>query len=76
MAEIPVDMVSAKQLTLKGAVSRSLASMEYAISLLESGRWPFETFASDAYSIATAEEGLWALIGEDKPMHVRIVPEV
>jgi threonine dehydrogenase-like Zn-dependent dehydrogenase len=76
MAEIPVDLVSAKQLTLKGAVSRSLASMEYAISLLESARWPFETFASDAYPIDRAEDGLRALIGEDKPMHVRIVPEV
>jgi threonine dehydrogenase-like Zn-dependent dehydrogenase len=76
MAEIPVDLVSAKQLTLKGAVSRSLASMEYAISLLESSRWPFETFASDAYPIDRAEDGLRALIGEDKPMHVRIVPEV
>ncbi|HEX4217138.1 MAG TPA: alcohol dehydrogenase catalytic domain-containing protein [Acidimicrobiales bacterium] len=75
MAEIPVDLVSAKQLTLKGAVSRSLASMEYAISLLESSRWPFETFASDAYPIERAEEGLRALIGQDKPMHVRIVPE-
>ncbi len=76
MAQIPVDTVSAKQLTLRGAVSRSLASMEYAISLLDSDRWPFERFASDAYSIADAEAGLWALIGDDKPMHVRIVPEV
>jgi threonine dehydrogenase-like Zn-dependent dehydrogenase len=76
LAEIPVDTVSGKQLTLKGAVSRSLASMEYAISLIETGRWPFERFASDAYSIEDAEAGLWALIGDDKPMHVRIVPEV
>ena len=53
MAEIPVDTVSAKQLTLKGAVSRSLASMEYAITLVESGRWPFEKFASHAYSVPT-----------------------
>jgi len=74
MAPIPVDTVSAKQLTLKGAVSRSLASMEYAITLVESGRWPFERFASDAYDLEHAADGLWALIGDDKPMHVRIVP--
>ena len=76
MAGIPVDTVSAKQLTLKGAVSRSLASMEYAIRLVESGRWPFEKFASDAYSVEDAEAGIRALIGDDKPVHVRIVPEV
>ena len=76
MAEIPVDTVSAKQLTIKGAVSRSLASMEYAIALVESGRWPFEKFASHAYSLETAEAGIRALIGDDKPVHVRIVPEV
>ena len=76
MAEIPVDTVSAKQLTLKGAVSRSLASMEYAIRLVESGRWPFEKFASHAYPVEEAEAGIRALIGDDKPVHVRIVPEV
>ena len=61
---------------LKGAVSRSLASMEYAIRLVESGRWPFEQFASDAYDLEHAEDGIRALLGDDKPIHVRIVPEV
>lgn len=74
MAPIPVDLVSGKQLTIKGAVSRSLASMEYAISLVESGRWPLERFATHAYGLEGAADGLEALIGDDKPVHVRIEP--
>jgi threonine dehydrogenase-like Zn-dependent dehydrogenase len=75
-APIPVDIVSGKQLTLKGAVSRSLQSMEYAISLLSEGQLPYEQFASDAFSIEDAAAGIEALIGDDKPIHVRIVPHV
>ena len=74
MAPLPVDLVSAKQLTLKGAVSRSLQSMEYAISLLASGGAPYEKFASHAYPIERADEAMQALAGDDKPVHVRIVP--
>ncbi|HET6873926.1 MAG TPA: zinc-binding dehydrogenase, partial [Acidimicrobiales bacterium] len=74
MAPIPVDVVSGKQLTIKGAVSRSLQSMEYAISLLASGNAPYEKFASHEYPLERAEEAMHALAGDDKPVHVRIVP--
>jgi threonine dehydrogenase-like Zn-dependent dehydrogenase len=74
MAPIPVDTVSGKQLTIKGAVSRSLTSMEYAIELIESERWPFERFASHSYGLDDAADGIRALIGPDKPIHVRIEP--
>lgn len=74
MAPIPVDLVSGKQLTIKGAVSRSLQSMEYAISLLASGNAPYEKFASHEYPLEGAEEAMHALAGDDKPVHVRIVP--
>jgi threonine dehydrogenase-like Zn-dependent dehydrogenase len=74
MAPIPVDTVSGKALTIKGAISRSMASMEYGIRLIESGRWPFERFASHAFGLADADDGIRALIGDDKPVHVRIVP--
>jgi len=74
MAPIPVDTVAGKQLTIKGAVSRSLTSMEHAIALIESGRWPFERFASHSFSLATAADGIRALIGPNKPIHVRIEP--
>ena len=73
-AAIPVDLVSGKQLTLKGAVSRSLESMEYAIDLLDSGNAPYERFASHAYPIERAADALHALGGDDKPIHARIVP--
>jgi threonine dehydrogenase-like Zn-dependent dehydrogenase len=76
MAPIPVDLVSTKQLTLKGAVSRSLESMEYAIELLQAGKAPYDRFASHAFPIERAEEALHSLAGDHKPMHVRIVPSV
>jgi threonine dehydrogenase-like Zn-dependent dehydrogenase len=75
-APIPVDLVSGKQLTLKGAVSRSLESMEYAIDLLGSGNAPYERFASHGYPIERAADALHALGGDDKPIHARIVPAV
>ena len=74
MAPIPVDTVANKQLTIRGAVSRSLRSMEFAIELLESGRWPFERFASHAFGLEDAHEGVRALTGENRPIHVRIEP--
>jgi threonine dehydrogenase-like Zn-dependent dehydrogenase len=74
MAPIPVDTVSNKQLTIRGAVSRSLRSMEFAIELIESERWPFERFASHAFGLADADEGVRALTGDNRPIHVRIEP--
>ena len=74
LAPIPVDAVAGKQLTIKGAVSRSLTSMEHAIALIESGRWPFERFASDTFPLEKAADGVRSLIGDDKPIHVRIEP--
>jgi threonine dehydrogenase-like Zn-dependent dehydrogenase len=74
MAPIPVDIVSGKQLTLKGAVSRAVSSMERAIQLVESRKWPFEKFASHSFSLDNAAEGVSSLLGENKPMHVRIEP--
>jgi threonine dehydrogenase-like Zn-dependent dehydrogenase len=74
LAPIPVDAVAGKQLTIKGAVSRSLTSMEHAIALIESGRWPFERFASDSFPLEKAADGVRSLIGDDKPIHVRIEP--
>ena len=74
LAPIPVDVVAGKQLTIKGAVSRSLTSMEHAIALIESGRWPFERFASDTFPLEKAADGVRSLIGDDKPIHVRIEP--
>ena len=74
MAPIPVDIVSGKQLTLKGAVSRAVSSMERAIQLVESRKWPFEKFASHSFSLDDAAEGVSSLLGDNKPMHVRIEP--
>ena len=74
LAPIPVDVLAGKQLTIKGAVSRSLTSMEHAIALIESGRWPFERFASDTFPLEKAADGVRSLIGDDKPIHVRIEP--
>jgi threonine dehydrogenase-like Zn-dependent dehydrogenase len=73
-APVPVDLVATKQLTIKGAVSRSLTSMEHAIALIESGRWPFERFASHSFGLEDAATGVRALTGTDKPIHVRIEP--
>ncbi|TDD28400.1 alcohol dehydrogenase [Actinomadura sp. KC06] len=74
LAPFPVDLACAKSLTVKGAVSRSLRSMEQAIALIESGRWPLERFASHAFSLENAEDALRALMSDGKPLHARIEP--
>ncbi|GAA4232732.1 hypothetical protein GCM10023075_47410 [Streptosporangium album] len=74
LAPVPVDLICAKQLTIRGAVSRSLRSMEQAIALIESGRWPFEDFASHSYPLADADRAVRALMSADKPVHARIEP--
>jgi threonine dehydrogenase-like Zn-dependent dehydrogenase len=74
MGPLPVDLFEGKQLTMKGAVSRSMESMEFAIKLIESGGWPFDRFASHSFGLADAAEGVRAITSEHKPMHVRIEP--
>jgi threonine dehydrogenase-like Zn-dependent dehydrogenase len=73
-APMPVDLFENKQVTMRGAVSRSMESMELAIRLLEAGGLPFERFASHAYGLAGAAEGVRSITSERKPMHVRIEP--
>jgi len=75
-AALPIELAMSKRLTLKGVWSRSVESMQLAIRILETGDWPFDRFASHAYPVERAEEGLLALQSDDKPMHVRIVPRV
>ncbi len=74
-AALPIEVAMSKRLTLKGVWSRSVQAMQLAIRILESGDWPFDRFASHAYPVERAEEGLLALLSDDKPMHVRIVPQ-
>lgn len=74
LAPFPVDLACGKSLTVKGAVSRSLRSMEQAVELIEAGGRPYERFASHAYPLDGAEGALHALMGDDKPIHARIEP--
>jgi threonine dehydrogenase-like Zn-dependent dehydrogenase len=53
-----------------------MRSMEHAIALIESQRWPFERFASHSFTLEQAEQGVRSLMGDHKPIHVRIVPSV
>jgi threonine dehydrogenase-like Zn-dependent dehydrogenase len=71
-APIPIDTVSAKQLTIKGAVSRSLASMEFAIQLIDSKRWDFDRFASHGFALENAAEAVRSLSTHERPLHARI----
>jgi alcohol dehydrogenase len=73
-AALPIELAMSKRLTMRGVWSRSVQSMQSAIKILESGEWPFDQFASHAYPVERAEDGILALLSEDKPMHVRIVP--
>jgi threonine dehydrogenase-like Zn-dependent dehydrogenase len=71
-APVPVDQVAAKQVTIRGAVSRALSSMQYAIELIESQRWPFDRLASDAFGLADAEQAVRSLMSDHPPLHARI----
>lgn len=73
-AQLPMDVAMSKRLTLKGVWSRSVQSMQLAIEIIESGQFSFDEFASHAYPVERADEGILALMSETKPMHVRIVP--
>lgn len=73
-APIPVDQLAAKQVTIRGAVSRSLASMELAIELIESRRWPFDELASHAFALSDAEAAVRSLMSPTPPLHARIQP--
>jgi threonine dehydrogenase-like Zn-dependent dehydrogenase len=75
-APLPIEVAMSKRLHIKGVWSRSVQSMQAAITILESGAWPLDQFASHAYPVERTEEGLLALLSDDKPMHVRIVPSV
>jgi threonine dehydrogenase-like Zn-dependent dehydrogenase len=71
-ALVPVDAVMSKQLTIKGAVSRSLASMKLAIDLIESAQWDFDAIASHGFPLADAEQAVRALTSSNPPLHARI----
>jgi hypothetical protein len=51
-----------------------MESMEFAIKLIESNRWPFERFASHSFGLSDADDGVRSITSEHKPMHVRIEP--
>ena len=63
-APLPIELAMSKRLTLKGVWSRSVQSMEHAIKILESGDWTFDEFASHAYPVERAEEGILALLSD------------
>jgi threonine dehydrogenase-like Zn-dependent dehydrogenase len=74
-ARLPMDVAMSKRLTLKGVWSRSVASMEYAIKIIESQRFPLDLFATHAFSVEHVEDAIHALTSDAKPVHVRIVPQ-
>jgi threonine dehydrogenase-like Zn-dependent dehydrogenase len=73
-AAIPVQTVLSKQLTIKGAASRSLESMERAIDLLRRDQVPYERFASHAFSLEQAADAIRSMTGAERPIHARIEP--
>jgi threonine dehydrogenase-like Zn-dependent dehydrogenase len=70
------DLISRKELTLKGVRGRTERDLKKAIRLLESGKYPLEKFSTHKFSIETAEEALLTIGGEGAPdaVHVSVFP--
>jgi threonine dehydrogenase-like Zn-dependent dehydrogenase len=76
-APLPVDEVIRREILLRGVRGKAMASTVEAVRILESGRFPFEQMASDAFpldKLATAIEAAEATGPGRRPTHVRVEP--
>ena len=71
------DLLSRKELTMKGVRGRGEADLKKAIRLVESGRHPLHLLATHKFSIDETDMALRTIGGEgaSNPIHVSVVPD-
>jgi threonine dehydrogenase-like Zn-dependent dehydrogenase len=70
------DLVVRKEATIRGVRGRDFASVEQALRLIESGRYPFERLCTHSFGLADVDRAL-RLVGErwdPGAIHVSVVP--
>jgi threonine dehydrogenase-like Zn-dependent dehydrogenase len=71
------DLLSRKELTMKGVRGRAEVDLKKAIRLVESGRHPLHLLATHKFSIDETDLALRTIGGEGEahPIHVSVVPD-
>lgn len=78
VAQFDSDQIFLKEITIKGVYGRDFRAVEPALSLLESGRYPFSKLSSHTFSLAEADRALRVFAreegGDRDPIHVSVIP--
>ena len=71
------DLLSRKEITMKGVRGRGEVDLKKAIHVVESGRHPLHLLATHEFSIEEADLALRSIGGEGvaNPIHISVVPD-
>lgn len=74
--EISVGSVGRRNLSLKWAHGHSFASVELAIRMIASGKYPMEDISTHTFGLSQVDEAIKAVAGEGAPgaIHVSVIP--
>lgn len=74
--EISVGSIGRRNLTLKWAHGHSYASVELAIGMIASGRYPLTDISTHTFGLSQVAEAIQAVAGEGAPgaIHVSVIP--
>ena len=74
--EISVGSVGRRNLVLKWAHGHSYASVELAIQMIASGRYPMDEISTHTFGLSQVDEAIKAVAGEGAPgaIHVSVIP--
>ena len=74
--DFPSDHLIQKFLTLKGMRGHSYQSVELALKLIASGRYPLEALSTHQFRLAETDEALHTLVGQGRPnpIHCTVYP--
>jgi threonine dehydrogenase-like Zn-dependent dehydrogenase len=74
--ELNVGSIGRRNLTLKWAHGHSYASVELAIQMIASGKYPMEDISTHTFGLGQVDEAIKAVAGEGAPgaIHVSVIP--
>ena len=74
--EISVGSVGRRNLALKWAHGHSYASVELAIQMIASGKYPLDEISTHTFGLSQVDEAIKAVAGEGAPgaIHVSVIP--
>lgn len=74
--EISVGSVGRRNLVLKWAHGHSYASVELAIQMIASGKYPLDEISTHTFGLSQVDEAIKAVAGEGAPgaIHVSVIP--